>query len=165
MGIHTADLPVFLTRQDVANLLRLSPRQVDRLAADGTLTKQKLSASRSGFERSGVETYLRQMAGNGSGAPAGAPASPSAHDDFTMFVGPGGYSSSGTIMKVKLETDDGAVVAEALDGWLQKNGVNGCFIMGNRNVVTIYWAKSLRVDYAMVRKAVDAVKVTAVHAR
>jgi hypothetical protein len=156
-------MPIFLTRKDVANLLRLSPRQVDRLAADGTLTKQKLSASRSGFHRDGVSEHLRRMAGTPSSAP-NPQASPSAQDDFTMFVGPGGYSSSGTIMKVKLETDDGAVVAEALDTWLQKNSVHGCFVMGNGMVVTVYWAKSLRVDYSMVRKAIEAVKATAVHA-
>ena len=73
MGNHTADLPVFLTRKDVANLLRLSPRQVDRLAKDGTLAKQKLSASRSGFERSGVEAHLAKMKGGASAVPqAGA---------------------------------------------------------------------------------------------
>jgi hypothetical protein len=163
MSTQTPDMPIFLTRKDVANLLRLSPRQVDRLAADGTLTKQKLSASRSGFHRDGVAEHLRKMASATSGASA-PHATPSAHDDFTMFVGPGGYSSTGTILKVKLETNDGALVAEALDAWLQKNGVHGCFVMGNGMVVTVYWAKSLRVDYAVVRKAVDAVKVTAVHA-
>jgi hypothetical protein len=55
MSTHTDNLPVFLTRADVANLLRITPRQVDRIAAVGKLRKQKLSASRSGFERAGVE--------------------------------------------------------------------------------------------------------------
>ena len=42
MTDHTANMPVFLTRADVANLLRITPRQIDRLAASGVLTKQKL---------------------------------------------------------------------------------------------------------------------------
>lgn len=52
------ETPVFLNRAEVASLLRLSPRQVDRLAAPGTLVKQKLSVSRSGFHLYGVSAYL-----------------------------------------------------------------------------------------------------------
>ncbi|CCB66492.1 AlpA family transcriptional regulator [Hyphomicrobium sp. MC1] len=56
-------LPEHVTRAEVAEVLRLSLRQVDRLAKDGTLKKVKLSASRSGFEREDLDRYLQTLAG------------------------------------------------------------------------------------------------------
>lgn len=64
--IRRENLPDHLTRAEVADVLRVSPRQVDRLARSGALTKVKLSASRSGFERGELDRYLRSMRGAGS---------------------------------------------------------------------------------------------------
>ena len=41
-------LPEFVTRDEVASVLRLSTRQVDRLTKSGALAKTKLGGSRSG---------------------------------------------------------------------------------------------------------------------
>jgi len=58
------DLPQYLTRQEVAKVLRLGTRQVDRLVRQGELHKTKLSASRSGIPRDDLERYLAQRQGN-----------------------------------------------------------------------------------------------------
>lgn len=57
-------LPEHVTRAEVAETLRLSLRQVDRLARDGTLKKVKLSASRSGFDRGDLDRYLQSLTGS-----------------------------------------------------------------------------------------------------
>ena len=156
MTDQTANLPVFLTRSDVANLLRLSPRQVDRLATAGVLMKQKLSASRSGFERSGVESYLRTMKGSTASTP------PSAFTDFTMAGGE--YGSRGIMLLVDVD-GDAALVGAALDDWLPKNGVRGCMIIAGDGRVGIMWAHNLGLSPDTVRAAIERVKATAVHAR
>jgi len=51
-------LPEHVTRAEAAEVLRLSLRQVDRLAATGQLKKRKLSANRSGFAREDLDAYL-----------------------------------------------------------------------------------------------------------
>jgi hypothetical protein len=56
-------LPQYLTRQEVAKVLRLS-RQVNRRVAQGELKKIKLSASRSGIARSEIDKYLWQRNDN-----------------------------------------------------------------------------------------------------
>lgn len=56
-------LPEHVTRAEAAEVLRLSLRQVDRLARDGALKKVKLSASRSGFGREDLDQYLQNLAG------------------------------------------------------------------------------------------------------
>ena len=56
-------LPEHVTRAEAATVLRLSLRQVDRLAKSGVLKKAKLSASRSGFAREDLDQYLTSLAG------------------------------------------------------------------------------------------------------
>ncbi|HVX37334.1 MAG TPA: hypothetical protein VHC71_14055 [Hyphomicrobium sp.] len=54
-------LPEHVTRAEAAAVLRLSLRQVDRLAEAGRLKKVSLSASRSGFEREDFDRYLQSI--------------------------------------------------------------------------------------------------------
>jgi hypothetical protein len=63
MGDHTQDLPVFSTRDEVANLLRITKRHVDNFSKAGVLNNQKIGTSRSGFGRSGVDSCLHKMRG------------------------------------------------------------------------------------------------------
>ncbi|MGO4683962.1 hypothetical protein [Hyphomicrobium sp. 2TAF46] len=66
-------LPDHVTRAEVATALRLSLRQVDRLAKSGALKKTKLSASRSGFERDDFDRYLQSIGlGDGYVSPVGS---------------------------------------------------------------------------------------------
>ncbi len=57
----TKPLPEHVTRAEAAAVLRLSPRQVDRLARAGALKKTKLGASRSGFARDELDRYLQVL--------------------------------------------------------------------------------------------------------
>ena len=50
--------PDFVSRQEAAERLILTPRQIDRLAREGKLPKVKISASRSGFPRAAFEEFL-----------------------------------------------------------------------------------------------------------
>ena len=50
--------PDFVSRQEAAERLILTPRQIDRLAREGKLSKVKISASRSGFPRAAFEEFL-----------------------------------------------------------------------------------------------------------
>ena len=157
MTNHTDNLPVFLTRADVANLLRITPRQIDRLAASGVLTKQKLSASRSGFERSGVEAHLAKMKGGKSVTP-GIPTS--------MEAGMFGASYSSRMMILKLAAEGVTpVVGEALDWWLRENGFPGLIVMTFEDFIVVMWTKSTGYDSAKITAMIEAVKATAVHAQ
>jgi hypothetical protein len=64
-------LPEHVTRAEAAAVLRLSLRQVDRLAETGVLKKRKLSASRSGFARQDLDAYLGGL-GDGYVSPVGS---------------------------------------------------------------------------------------------
>ena len=133
-----AETPVFLTRADVATLLRIGPRQVDRLATAGDLAKVKLAARRTGFHRDGVEAYLATKA-NGAGIPAGIPAQPE-------------YGTQASVLIVKGE-GDAAGLGEAIDGWLSANGFPGCIVNGKGNTVSIAWAWSLHYTEPQIRRA------------
>jgi hypothetical protein len=63
----TKPLPEHVTRHEAATVLRLSTRQVDRLAETGKLRKVKLSANRSGFERADLDRYLQSLGNAGDG--------------------------------------------------------------------------------------------------
>ena len=124
-----AETPVFLTRADVATLLRIGSRQVDRLATAGDLAKVKLSARRTGFHRDGVEAYLATKA-NGAGIPAGIP------DSIPE------YGTRAQILIVKVEGPaDG--VAAAVERVLVDNGLVGCILHGRGDTISIAWADSL----------------------
>jgi len=72
-GAMSEPLPEHVTRKEAAKVLRLSVRQVDRLAKSGALKKTKLSTSRSGFEREDFDRYLRSIgAGEGYTSPVSA---------------------------------------------------------------------------------------------
>jgi hypothetical protein len=156
MSKQTADLPVFLTRADVANLLRITPRQVDRLAKAGTLNKQKLSASRSGFDRTGIETHLAKLAGKGGNAPASAPAS---YSDATTYATE--YGSPATLLTIDAPGAN-AAHGVGIDDWLELQGWHGCFVMVGKGRVVIAWNERLNHDgraiMSALRKALDGVK-------
>ena len=130
-------MPIFLTRREAAERLRLTTRQVDRLAKDGVLTKQKLSSHRSGFDRSGLEAHLAKL-----GGPARAP------------ITDGGleYGTRGQILIVKLE-DPADGVAAALERVLCDNGLVGCILHGRGDTIAIARADSLPYCEADMRKA------------
>jgi hypothetical protein len=165
MSDHTDNLPVFLTRHDVANLLRITPRQVDRIAKAGVLSKQKLSASRSGFERSGVEAYLQQMNG-GKPAPSTAPVQDGVIEvklgAVTGHKG-GEYGSRIMLLHVQAEGDVGEVAA-ALEWWACDQGFPGMIFNAGGGAISIMWAKTLGYDPAQVRKALELVKAAIIHA-
>ena len=50
--------PDFVSRQEAADRLMLSPRQIDRMTLEGKLPKVKVSANRSGIPRAAFEQYL-----------------------------------------------------------------------------------------------------------
>ena len=123
------DSPVFLTRGDVATLLRIGPRQVDRLATAGELNKVKLATRRTGFHRDGVEAYLAAKV-NGAN-PSPNPSSPAPE-----------YGTSASILIVKVEgSADG--VAAAVERVLVDNGLIGCILHGRGDTISIAWADSL----------------------
>lgn len=65
-------LPEHVTRAEAAAVLRLSLRQVDRLAEAGRLKKVSLSANRRGFARDDLDRYLQSVgAGEGYTSPVG----------------------------------------------------------------------------------------------
>lgn len=164
-------MPVFLTRKDVANLLRLSPRQVDRLAADGVLQKQKLSASRSGFDRTGVEQHLAKMRGQTANPSVPQASAPHAIVEGVLAggIGPDGRGVSGqvygspTVMVVVGLEESNADAAAALDAHLAKQGFKGCLVMLGGKQITVMFAESLGYDADAIRRVVQSVKVTAVH--
>ena len=121
------ETPVFLTRADVATLLRIGPRQVDRLATAGDLAKVKRSARRTGFHRDGVESYLATKM-NGAN-PSPIPSSPAQPE----------YGTQASVLIVKGE-GDAAGLGEAIDHWLSANGFPGCIVNGKGNTVSIAWA-------------------------
>jgi hypothetical protein len=53
----------FLTREEAADEIRLSVRQLDRLVAEGKLKKVKLSASRAGIPRKDLDRYIQLVEG------------------------------------------------------------------------------------------------------
>ena len=106
-------LPEHATRTEAAAALRLSPRQVDRLARSGVLKKTKLSASRSGFAREELERYLQDL-------------NTSKKSDGTVQ----GYSSQLSLLVVDIPTDirhDINELAERLDALLCLR-LPGCWI-------------------------------------
>jgi hypothetical protein len=151
MAKQTPEQPRFLTRADVANLLRLTSRQVDRLAANGTLNKQKLSASRSGFARDGVEAYLAKMAGRPSSAP---------HDETVPARERGGYASEVCWLRLEIEGDPTGVGA-ALESWLATHGAPGILVTCAGGHVDLIWARSLPYDPKKVERIVNRIRRTA----
>lgn len=66
-------LPEHITRAEAAAVLRLSLRQVDRLAEAGKLKKVSLSANRRGFARDDLDRCLQSIgAGEGYTSPVSA---------------------------------------------------------------------------------------------
>jgi hypothetical protein len=164
MGKQTPDTAIFLTRQDVANLLRMTPHNVDLLARKGKLEKTKLGPGRTGIHRDSVSQYLANLNSSVStsvSAPQSAHAIPSGAHEVNM-VGDN-FGSAGMALYVDVDGDV-AQVSAALDAWLPSQGVRGCFIMDRAGRVVVLWARNLGLDPAVVRKAVEAVKVTVLHA-
>lgn len=106
-------LPEHVTRAEAAEVLRLSPRQVDRLARSGALKKTKLSASRSGFAREELERYLQDL-----------------NAEKKASLWPAGYSSKLALLVVDIPTDtlhDINQLAEGLDVLLCRR-LPGCWV-------------------------------------
>ena len=59
MTLLPARTPLFLTKEEVATILRIGERQIDKLSAQGDLNKLKLSGRRVGFHRDAIEVYLQ----------------------------------------------------------------------------------------------------------
>lgn len=168
MIAQAPDSAVFLTRADVANLLRLTRRSVDRLAKDGELQKIKLGKSRSGFHPVSVERYLAKLNASAS-APQGS-ASRSGHIEVDAISGfsnvghiGGEYGSRCIVLVVEAEGAT-AEVAEALDDYLATNGFAGCLVTFGGGSISVIWAKSIGYQPDAIRKAIVQVKATAVHA-
>jgi hypothetical protein len=166
MGKQTPDTAIFLTRQDVANLLRMTPHNVDLLARKGKLEKTKLGPGRTGIHRDSVSQYLANL--NASVSAGVSPAKLDQPGEFTLGAIPGhvgdAYGSTGMMVHVKADWDRLGEVAEALDGWLTRNGFPGCFVMAGNGAISVMWAKSIGYRHEPVRKAIDGVKASIVHA-
>ena len=147
-------------------------REVDRLAAAGDLTKQKLSARRSGFHRDGVEAYLAERAVR-IGVPARVPASPAPSPSQSLPTGVTsavsssevrrraadagerpGYGSPVTLLIVEVADGFAHDVGAALDYGLAMNGCPGCIITTHDGRLTIAWANTLPYTEAIIRKAI-----------
>ena len=109
-------LPDHVTRAEVAAALRLSLRQVDRLAKSGVLTKKKLSAARSGFDRRDFDHYLQSI-GEGYVSPVGS---------FSFSLPADSPRSCNAVAK-KLD----AILADRLPGCLVKSGGGEIHIVWN----------------------------------
>lgn len=114
-------LPEHVTRAEVAKVLRLSLRQVDRLAKAGALKKKKLSAARSGFDREDFNQYLKS-AGRG--------------DDYTSLL---------ATLSLEFPVDSPFNInqaAEWLDGVLSEK-LPGCLIKVRHEKIEISWNAQL----------------------
>jgi hypothetical protein len=114
-------LPEHVIRAEAAAVLRLSVRQVDRLARSGALTKTKLSTSRSGFEREDFDRYLQSI-GKGDG-----------------------YTSSVSALTISLPIESPVELdraAEILDGVLSER-FPGCLIKVEGGDLHIVWNVTL----------------------
>ena len=140
----SAKQTVYLTRKEVAAWLRLTPRQVDRMASGGVLAKQKLSARRSGFSQDGVAAYIASRNASPSASPL-IDASDDAgyHPRVTMLV-----------FDVEGSADTLGEVGRAADGWLAKSGFPGCIVHTAKGQLFIAWAWSLPYDTAVVRASI-----------
>lgn len=99
-------------------MLRLSLRQVDRLAETGLLRKQKLSANRSGFAREDLDAYL---GGHGHMSPV---------DSFS-FTLPAGSTMLCDAVAARLDE----ILATSLPG---------CLVKAADGEIHIIWNASLR---------------------
>jgi hypothetical protein len=121
-------LPEHVTRTEAAAVLRLSHRQVDRLARVGALKKTKLSASRSGFAREELERYLQDL--------NAAKKNDSAD---------GAYASQLTLLVVDIPNDiphDINRLAERLDALLCRR-MPGCWLKVRGKQFYIMWNAAL----------------------
>ena len=125
-------LPEYVTRAEAAAVLRLSPRQVDRLAKAGTLKKTKLSASRSGFDREDFERYLQSLRDGG------------------------GYVSKIAVLVVEIPIDvphDINRLAERLDAILCQRRP-GCLVKMDGRKIHIAWNAALGYAPEQILQAV-----------
>lgn len=130
--IRRENLPDHLTRAEVADVLRVSPRQVDRIAKSGALTKVKLGASRSGFERGELDRYLRSMKGAGYHSQLEA----------TMLQLP-----HATPLALVSQT------AELADANLRREGLS-CIVSTDDRAIVISWNTALGYTAERVQRAV-----------
>ena len=124
----TKPLPEHVTRAEAAAVLRLSPRQVDRLARAGALKKTKLGASRSGFARDELDRYLQVL-----------------NYDDKALGGAGGYASRLSLLVVDIPTDvphDINQLAERLDALLCRR-MPGCWVKVRGRQFYIMWNEAL----------------------
>lgn len=174
MTVDLRDLPTFLTREDVANLLRLrAVRSVDRLVERGELKRSKLTARRTGFHRNDVGDLLERR-GNAVIRPGGAPASAPPVSPFQAQRepwlaegeielkghGPMRYASPMWAYRVKIEGGADPAIAEALDHWLAGHGCRGCIVALGDADLTVMWARRLPYTAKQIRRAIERVKAT-----
>jgi predicted DNA-binding transcriptional regulator AlpA len=121
-------LPEILTREETAATLRLSPRQIDRLARAGKLRKRKLGARRSGFLREDVEAHIRRA---------------------TEYVSPFG------IVRIDLAGRvDQNDVAQRIDALLVKE-CPGCLVRVRRSYVDVIWHAALGYTPGQIRRSLS----------
>jgi hypothetical protein len=122
-------LPEHVTRSEAAKVLRLSLRQVDRLAEAGVLTKKQLSANRTGFAREDLDTYLGST-GDGFISPVGS-------FSFTLPA----------------DSDlDLNTVAERLDAILAER-LPGCLVKTANGEIHVIWNAALGYTPEQILKA------------
>lgn len=125
-------LPEHVTRAEAAKVLRLSLRQVDRLAETGVLKKRKLSANRSGFARQDLDAYL---GGQGDG-----------------YVSPVGSFSFSLPAECSLTCNQ---VAERLDEILAKS-LPGCLVKAADSEIHVIWNIALGYTPEQISESLKA---------
>jgi hypothetical protein len=141
MAIDLATLPQFLTREDAADLLRLTTKSIDTMVSDGKLAKVKLGARRTGITRESMLAHLQRSGLAPSGRDATHAALPhqvaadyqSPHEKVIVNL-PGGIDAEWLTMAC-IATDD----------WLPKHGIKGATVAGSlsEGVIAVIWNRNL----------------------
>ena len=123
---NKAPLPQHVTRAEAAEVLRISSRQVDRLAKAGKLRKRRLSGSRRGFLREDLDHYLSELS------------------DGTGYASPFGCLKLEPPVSCDLNT-----LAKRVDAVLIAH-LPGCLVVARRGSVDVIWNAALGYTPAKV---------------
>jgi hypothetical protein len=119
----------YVTRQKATDRLKVSPRTIDRYAAEGALAKVKLGKRRSAFKPADLEAHIAKL--NGGAILADQPVM-----KRQEYQSPG----SGTIIEVP---GIAAAEAEALQKLLTKLGFPGILPVLSRGHLILTWPDAL----------------------
>jgi hypothetical protein len=157
MAIDLATLPQFLTRDDAADLLRLTTKSIDTMVGDGKLAKVKLGARRTGITRESILDHLKRSG-------LAMPGKPVADADQSKFKMPD-YVSPLDVLIVQIDVELGPIDLEfltmlclSLDNWLPQQGIKGCVLFASleRRSIAVQWHKSLGYPMKKVMRACAA---------